>query len=161
MKGVLTRNPEWESALIDFQVESAWVLGDWQEVQTCVDRTENDTSNTVIARVLLAYHKGEPPAAALTSARKLLGSPITATGPRGYRGCYQSVLDLHMLQEIDEISKAATAPPGPRILPGTLASRLEATLPAFRVREAILSMRRTAFGLKYVFRGYHADFTDE
>lgn len=136
--------------MIHFQVESAWVLGDWQEAQTCVDRTEVDTSHTVIARVLLAYHNGEPPAAALASARKLLGAPITAAGARGYRSCYQSILDLHMLQEVDLISSVSTAPPPRplRELSEALAARLEATLPAFRVREPILSMRRTAFGIK-------------
>lgn len=147
---MLTRNPEWEPSLIGFQVESAWVVGDWQEVQTCVNRTETDTSHTVIARVLLAYHNGESPATALASARKLLGAPITAVGARGYRGCYQSVLDLHMLQEVDLISTVSTAPPPRplRELSAALAARLEATLPAFRVREPILSMRRTAFGIK-------------
>jgi serine/threonine-protein kinase ATR len=126
------------------------VLGDWQEVQTCVDRTEADTSHTVIARVLLAYHNGEPPVAALASARKLLGAPITAAGVRGYRSCYQSILNLHMLQEVDLISSVSTAPPPRplRELSGALDARLEATLPAFRVREPILSMRRTAFGIK-------------
>ena len=150
VKGVLTRNPEWEPALIGFQVESAWMVGDWQEVQTCVDRTETDTSHTVIARVLLAYHNGEPPTVALASARKFLGAPITAIGARGYRGCYQSILDLHVLQEVDLISAVSTGPsPRPlRELSGALAARLEATLPAFRVREPILSMRRTAFGIK-------------
>jgi len=150
VKGVLTRNPEWEPALIGFQVESAWMVGDWHEVKTCVDRTETDTSHTAIARVLLAYHDGESPAAALASARKLLGAPITAVGVRGYRGCYQSVLDLHMLQEVDLISLVSTRPPPRplRELSGALAARLEATLPAFRVREQILSMRRTAFGIK-------------
>lgn len=151
VKGVLTRNPEWEPALIGFQVESAWMVGDWQEVQTCVDRTETDTSHTAIARVLLAYHNGESPAAALASTRKLLGAPITAVGgARGYRGCYQSVLDLHMLQEVDLISSVSTRPPPRplRELSGALAARLEATLPAFRVREQILNMRRTAFGIK-------------
>lgn len=147
---MLTRNPEWEPALIGFQVESAWMVGDWQEVQTCLDRTETDTSHSVFARVLLAYHNGESPAAALISARKLLGAPITAVGARGYRGCYQSVLDLHMLQEVDLISSVSTGPPPRplRELSGALAARLEATLPAFRVREPILSMRRTAFGIK-------------
>lgn len=150
VKGVLTRNPEWEPSLIGFQVESAWMVGDWQEVQTCVDRTETDTSHTVFAQVLLAYHNEESPVAALASARKLLGAPITAVGARGYRGCYQAILDLHMLQEVDLISAVSTGPtPRPlRELFGALAARLDATLPAFRVREPILSMRRTAFGIK-------------
>jgi len=126
------------------------MVGDWPEVQTCVDRTEADTSDTVIAQVLLAYHNGESPATALASARKLLGAPITAVGAGGYRGCYQSVLDLHMLQEVDLISAVSTGPPPRplRELSGALAARLDATLPAFRVREPILSMRRTAFGIK-------------
>lgn len=126
------------------------MLGDWQEVQTCIDRTESDTSHTVIARVLLAYRSGESPTAALAAARKLLGAPITAAGPLGYRGCYPSILDLHMLQEVDLISSITLAPsPRPlRGLSGALAARLEATLPAFRVREPILSMRRTAFSIQ-------------
>jgi serine/threonine-protein kinase ATR len=130
------------------------MIGDWEDVTSYVSSTSIQSSSVVIARALLALRNGD--ASALTTlsvARKLLGSPITAAGPQGYRRCYEAVLDLHLLHELEVIDSIAKKPEGDPFLfselVDTLSARLDATLPTFRVREPILSMRRTAFGLRY------------
>lgn len=161
VKGVLTRNPDWQSALVGFQVESAWMVGAWADVQSLVDRTNAQTSSIVMARLLLAMRTEDPPtiAKSLSVARNVLGIPITAAGVKGYRRSYDAVLDLHLTHELEMIHNTTSGLPessqGNHIkrreilaeLSRTLTARLDATLPTFRTREPVLSMRRTAFAL--------------
>ncbi|KAJ7462055.1 hypothetical protein FB451DRAFT_1043857 [Mycena latifolia] len=161
VRGVLTRNPEWQPALAGFQVESAWMVGAWEDVQDLVERTTSQTSSIVMARVLLAMRSRDVTAitSSLSVARSVLGTPITAAGARGYRRSYEAVLDLHLTHELELIYDAlASLPTGSQgnsqlrqrtvtNLNGSLSARLDATLPTFRTREPVLSMRRTAFAL--------------
>ncbi|KAJ7055002.1 hypothetical protein C8F01DRAFT_1160647 [Mycena amicta] len=161
VRGVLTRNPEWQESLAGFQVESAWMVGAWNDVQDLVDRTKTQNSSTVMARVLLAMRSKDPAAisSSLSVARSVLGMPITAAGPRGYRGSYEAVMDLHRTHELELIYNAMKSlPTGSQRrsqmrhqiitqLHSSLTARLDSTLPTFRAREPILSMRRTAFAL--------------
>lgn len=160
--GVLTRHPEWQVTLSGFQAESAWMVGAWDDVQRLVERVKDDTSTMATARVLLSMRTGENQSIsdALCHARSILGASITAAGIKGYRRSYEAVLDLHMIHELDLIYQAtrnlqAGSQDGVRQerrrsiaeLSKMLASRLEVTLPTFRSREPLLSMRRTAFTL--------------
>lgn len=158
VKGVLTRNPEWRSALADFQVESAWIIGDWNEVDTLAIDSSVPTASMVMARLLLAFRSGDAAAIqdAQREARMTLGSPISAAGAREYRHAYNAVLNLHLVHEVEMIHQAVqTLPPSARqrnnilsSLAHNLTARLELSLPTFRIREPILSMRRTAFSLR-------------
>ncbi|KAJ6615603.1 hypothetical protein B0H10DRAFT_2220252 [Mycena sp. CBHHK59/15] len=143
VRGVLTRNPEWQSALAGFQVESAWMVGAWDDVQDLVHRTTAQTSSIVMARILLAMRSKDTDAITdtLSVARSVLGTPITAAGAQGYRRSYEAVLDLHLTHELEIIYKALAS------LPTGSQARLDSTLPTFRTREPVLSMRRTAFAL--------------
>ncbi|KAJ6560264.1 hypothetical protein B0H19DRAFT_1146990 [Mycena capillaripes] len=161
VRGVLTRNPEWQSALAGFQAESAWMVGAWADVQDLVDQTTAQNSSIVIARVLLAMRSKDTAAitSSLSVARSVLGTPITAAGAKGYRRSYEAVLDLHLTHELELIYNALTSLPAGSQghsqlrqrtvtqLNASLSARLDATLPTFRTREPVLSMRRTAFAL--------------
>ncbi|EMD40504.1 hypothetical protein CERSUDRAFT_44292 [Gelatoporia subvermispora B] len=159
VKGVLTRNPEWEPQLVGYQVESESMVGNWEEVATLVEKTNMQTSAILLAQVLLALRTGDASAISesLAAARKTLGGPVVASGAKGYRRSYDSVLDLHLLHELEIIEKTASfcsglghSPERGEIyqrLSHRLDARLDSTFPAFRTREPILSMRRTAFAL--------------
>ena len=158
---MLIRNPEWESALVGFHVESAWMVGAWDDVRTMVEHTNVQTSPIVIARLLLAMRAGDQTKInqSLSVARTVLGAPITAAGGKGYRRSYDAVLDLHVTHELEMIHAAITAlPPNSQgtsqqrrqamgQLSRTLSARLDSTLPTFRTREPVLSMRRSAFAM--------------
>ena len=45
VKGVLTRNPTWEDDLIGYQIESGWIVGDWDLLDTSVSM-----------RILIVWH---------------------------------------------------------------------------------------------------------
>lgn len=163
VKGVLTRNPAWASLLVGLQVEGEWMVGNWDEVKALVSSTVSNTAPVLLAQVLLALREGDISAIneTLSNARRHLGAPIAAVGTNGYRRSYESVLNLHLLHELEVIHERVLSLPsnlqdGPgrrQVLSGLtqrLAARLDSTLPSFRVREPILATRRVAFALRCV-----------
>ncbi|KAJ4479010.1 hypothetical protein J3R30DRAFT_3881305 [Lentinula aciculospora] len=157
VRGVLTRNPDWQPALAGFQVESAWMVGAWEDVQNIVDSSDAGIPQIVIARLLLAMRSRDSTAitTALHDARMVLGGPIAAAGVDNYRRSYEAMLDLHLTHELETIYKAISSlsqqdtavNPALVELSEILSARLDSTLPTFRTQEPILSMRRTAFAL--------------
>ncbi|KIY70380.1 hypothetical protein CYLTODRAFT_347818 [Cylindrobasidium torrendii FP15055 ss-10] len=159
VRGVLVRRPEWGHALARYQVESAWMMGAWDEVRIICEENEQSDPELALGRLILAIHSGDTAAIkeALSTARLILGAPIAAAGVDGYRRTYDSVLDLHLIHELADIYNFMSHPKSMRDEKArvvglnkfreVLTARLEATLPTFRNREPILSMRRTAFRL--------------
>ena len=138
------------------------MVGAWDDVQALVEQVDTQSSSMVIARLLLAMRSGEVNAISesMSVARSVLGAPITAAGVKGYRRSYEAVLNLHLTHELELIHQVTSALPADsqaykqherRLaileLSRTLSARLNATLPTFRSREPVLSMRRTAFAL--------------
>lgn len=163
VKGVLTRNAEWETALAGFSVESAWMVGAWDDVERLVGQTKAHSAPIAMARLLLAIKSGEASTIEdnLIAARSVVGLPITASGAKGYRNSYEAVLDLHLTHELqiihDAMSKFPASSQGPNQkrrqdilsdMSKSLSSRLDSSLPTLRTREPVLSMRRTAFALR-------------
>ncbi|KAJ4486427.1 latcripin-1 [Lentinula lateritia] len=157
VRGVLTRNSDWQPALASFQIESAWMVGAWEDVQNIVDSTDVATAQIAIARLLLALRSRDSTAItiALDGARMVLGGPIAAAGVNNYRRSYEAMLDLHLTHELETIYNAISSLSQQSTginsalmrLSEILSSRLDSTLPTFRTRESVLSMRRTAFAL--------------
>ncbi|KAI6100243.1 hypothetical protein F5141DRAFT_1009738 [Pisolithus sp. B1] len=150
VRGVLVRNPSWESALASFQAESAWMIGAWDDLRRITETNEQISPSVMKARVLLAMHSGEQSqiATALSRARSVLGSPISSSGTKGYRRSYDAVLDLHAIHELEMIYRTVSRnSTEAKALRTALNARLDLTLPNFRVRESVLSMRRVAFSL--------------
>lgn len=164
MRGVLTRNPDWAASLVEYQVESAWMVGAWSDVEQLTTSTSCGAASVLLARIMLAMRAGdaEDARSALAAARAATGTSISAAGVKGYRRCYDSVLDLHLIHELELIHEAACGIGGESVqsqnsiiranlghLSVALTSRFNSTLPSFKIREPILSLRRTAFALKY------------
>ncbi|KAK4688806.1 hypothetical protein P7C73_g1301, partial [Tremellales sp. Uapishka_1] len=146
--GVLSRRPMWEEQMAPFRAEAAWMIGDWETVSQI-------PNGPPIARVLLAMHDKSDLEPALRIARRDLGKTITTTQ---YSRAYDTILQIHMINELEMIHKAGQSKldqiNGLRLarhavddLTSNLNLRFETTSSAFRVREAMLSIRRTAFGL--------------
>ncbi|KAI0660728.1 hypothetical protein C8Q70DRAFT_912237 [Cubamyces menziesii] len=160
--GVLTKHPDWGPHLIGYQVESEWMVGRWDAVEALVSTTQARPPAVLLAHILLAMRTGDAAAidAALVEARRALGSSIAATGPGGYRRSYDAVLNLHLVHELETINSVtgclredsgdgnATEVSNFDKLLQRLSARFDSTLPAFRIREPILNMRRTAFNLR-------------
>lgn len=161
--GVLTRHSAWERDLANFQIEAAWVVGDWESVRNIADSGASGTEISM-ARVLLGIHDRNYDGLhkIMQQARRELGVAVSASS-RQYSRAYPAILQLHMLHEVEMVCAA-----GLKIaetyalqmsnqnkdevvrfeinqLRGNLSKRLGITLPSFRIRESILSIRRTAY----------------
>ncbi|EIW76220.1 hypothetical protein CONPUDRAFT_158248 [Coniophora puteana RWD-64-598 SS2] len=160
VQGVLVRNPDWNDALAGYQAESAWMIGAWDDVERIVKSTSNRNSSLVKADVLLAVRSGNATRVeeVLSSARSVIGSSITTSGVKGYRRSYDALLDLHLIHEVELIRDHVFNLPVNsqerrtqlRSLGDSLDARLDKTIPSYRTRETILSMRRTAFSLSAI-----------
>ena len=156
VRGVLVRHPEWESTLAGYAVESAWMVGAWDDVAALTSGTTTNAPQVLIAKVMLAMREDDAAKVntALEVARAALGRTVVAAGVSGYRRSYEATLDLHMTHELELIYRTSRDDDSVRRRQGMsnlmheLSARLNATFPAFRIREPILSMRRAAFSME-------------
>uniref|UniRef100_A0A0W0G3C2 non-specific serine/threonine protein kinase n=1 Tax=Moniliophthora roreri TaxID=221103 RepID=A0A0W0G3C2_MONRR len=170
VSGLLTRQPSWQSALAGFQVEGACMVGDWENVHKIVDSNVSEAPSIVLARLLLALRSKdeEQVQQTLSRARLVFGRPVAAAGVRGYRRAYEAALNLHLTHELALIYTTINRPDSHLSqrksisrLSRVLAARLDVTVPTFHAREAILSMRRTAFSLLGGGTPAHPSLTSE
>lgn len=135
------------------------MVGDWECVQNLAQRsTPNPLPEITLAGVLLAIRNGNPEGVsnALSIARAQLGAPIHAAGRSSYRRAYESVLNLHLVRDVELIYETAlvrhsgsiTKDNSIGVLSEVLSRRFEATLPSFRTREPVLSLQRIALGVR-------------
>jgi serine/threonine-protein kinase ATR len=152
IRGVLSRTPAWSTELAAFESEAAWIIGDWATVEQVGDR------GPPIAKVLLAVQQRKDIEPIVRAARQELGRAINS---HSFARSYDPVLQLHLLREIqmihsadqaiaaihEPVNRQAIISQYTKQLTSSLSDRFDTAAPAFRVREAILSMRRTAFSL--------------
>ncbi|WVQ82128.1 hypothetical protein IAT38_004256 [Cryptococcus sp. DSM 104549] len=152
IRGVISHRPDWSSELAPFAAEAAWLNGDWDTVQKI------GPDCPPIGQALLALHKGKELKPIFTKVRRDIGSSITG---KQYAQAYEALVQLHLIQEVTMISttkqeieslpkdfnKMRTIGDKIEKLTNILDTRFLATSPAFRTREAILSVRRTAYSL--------------
>jgi serine/threonine-protein kinase ATR len=161
--GALHEHPEWERLLAPFEIEAALAVGDWEKVDKASDLPDFQGPQAAFAKVVKALRTGDSDnfSTALQAARSQLGAPILAAGRESYRRVYDSVIQLHVLHELETIAystRGSAASIQPSLssahLDSFLAARLDSSSPSFRSRETILNMRRTAFRLRSATRIY-------
>ena len=142
---------DWDRILAPFSIEASLIVGDWEAVEDALRIPDIDGPEVSFGRVISAMRQddAEQLSRAFSDAREQLGSPIVAAGRESYRRVYDSVVHLHILHELEAIYRERLVHPSEISdkLTKRLASRLESTSPAFRAREPVLNMRRTAFRL--------------
>lgn len=90
---------------------------------------------------------------AVSEAADLLGSSITNDSKDSYHRFYDSIVNLHILHEMQILFKAGDAGSSTQRRHNkdtlhALTSRLEMTSPSFHTRETILNMRRNAYRIQ-------------
>ncbi|KAI5476130.1 phosphatidylinositol 3-/4-kinase [Pseudohyphozyma bogoriensis] len=141
----------WDSLLAPFNIEASLIVGDWDAVEDTLQIPDAEGPEIAFGRVISAMRHGSTDviSQAFFEGRERLGAPIVAAGKESYRRVYDSIVHLHILQELGAIHKAHATQPNvisPQLL-GSLKTRFDSTSPSFRAREPILNMRRTAFRL--------------
>lgn len=140
---------DWERILAPFNIEASLFVGDWDAVEDTLNVPELEGPEAAFGRVLCSIKAGDEAQVekAFYEAREQLGGPIVAAGRESYRRVYDSVVHLHVLDELTTIHKShSNSSPSSRLVK-TLQDRLNSTSPSFRAREPILNLRRTAFRL--------------
>ena len=150
VRGVLSMHPDWHAHLAPLQTEGACILADWRSVRRLVAQARASAPEVALARVLLAMQDKDASRVyeALRDARFRLGRPLLGLGRASYTHVYDAVTRLHMLHELEMIWQASLEPEraaAAAALDRSLVARYEATLPSFRTREPVLSLRRSAF----------------
>ncbi len=153
IRGILASPPnqdEWDRILAPFNVQASMFVADWDAIDRVLQIPGVEGAEVAFGRVISAMRHGDEALLEQTfyEARELLGSPIVAAGRESFRRVYDSVVHLHILQELHAVHlTAGTAEKTYAELDQTFNVRLNATSPAFRAREPILNMRRTSLKL--------------
>ncbi|GAA5857265.1 hypothetical protein JCM8547_009406 [Rhodosporidiobolus lusitaniae] len=143
---------DWERILAPFNIEASLFVGDWDSVEDALEIPDLEGPEAAFGRVLCAMRDGDEATVerAFYEAREQLGGPLVAAGRESYRRVYDSVIHLHVLDELKAIhhTDLASSSQPANALVETLRERLSATSPSFRAREPILNLGRTAFRLQ-------------
>jgi len=137
--------------LAGFEIESAWIGGDWETVKDIVQTCTSDAPEVAFAGVLLSLRSSNEAEVqkTLSHARMQLGNPIAATNAAGYRRVYDPVLNLHLLRDLELICRPTNSSTSSQIkLSRLLATRLNVSSPTYRSRELILGMHRIGFTIR-------------
>ncbi|GAA5842453.1 hypothetical protein JCM9279_005388 [Rhodotorula babjevae] len=141
---------DWERLLAPFNVEASLFVGDWDSVEDALDVPDLEGPEASFGRVLCAIRNGDRDQVerAFFDAREQLGGPVVAAGRESYRRVYDSIVHLHILDELKSIHQLGLN--GGQHLDALVKSfrdRLATTSPSFRAREPILNTRRIGFRL--------------
>ena len=153
IRGILASradSDEWDRVLAPFNLQASMFAADWDAVDRVLQVPGIDGAEVAFGRVISAMRFGDDALLEQTfyEAREMLGSPLVAAGRESYRRVYDSVVHLHILQELHAVHLTAKSPStGYSQLEQTLNVRLHATSPSFRAREPILNMRRNSLKL--------------
>ncbi|WFD42131.1 non-specific serine/threonine protein kinase [Malassezia psittaci] len=146
IRGVLSVHPDWQSQFAPFQIEGACILADWAAVKKLAAKSQ-DVPAFAMAGALLAMRENDQIQfnRAICDARTQLGQPLLGTGRIGYTHMYDSLTQFHMLHELEMVFSTTGLNDARLALDRSLHARFRATLPSFRTREPVLSVRRSAF----------------
>ena len=152
--------PEDLKELNSFHVEAAWRLGKWDVLRNSLARPCLETRFEVrLGRLLQALHEGNSPefSELLKKTRETLMVPLGAAAMESYTRAYPFIVQLQMLRELEAASSAWLGLEKPslnHLVPELWDSQLELTSESFKVREAILSLRRIVLQEKAQLQAY-------
>ncbi|ORX89906.1 hypothetical protein K493DRAFT_288711 [Basidiobolus meristosporus CBS 931.73] len=148
VNGVKNRFPEWQPSLNAFAIETAWRLGKWDTLQDLVQQPSEDTFESKIGQLLLCIRHCDEDGfqKKLRIMREKVIAPLAVASMESYRRAYEHLVKLHMLYELETSYRFwfgnNTSEPRLNPLLKHWDSRLDITLPTFKVKEPILNLRR-------------------
>ncbi|KAJ3132201.1 serine/threonine-protein kinase M1 [Geranomyces variabilis] len=146
VRGTASLHPQWAPKLNSYAIEAAWRLGSWDTLASFLEKPYGARFETSIGALLHAGRANDTDRyqMELRQARYSLIADVAAASMESYRRGYDCMVKLHMLHEVATVIGAAV-PQDEEELNIRFAiwkSRLDATLPSYRIREPILSLRR-------------------
>ncbi|KAJ3053550.1 serine/threonine-protein kinase M1 [Rhizophlyctis rosea] len=147
--GTSARYPEWSPTLNTYGIEASWRLGNWDLLEARLEKPHEPSFEVSLGKVLHAAWKNDKDKFewSLRLARESLIAPLSAAGMESYHRAYQTMLNLHMLHEVNSFvaengDNLITAVLSEDSMPSMWDGRLKITVPSFKVREPVLNLRR-------------------
>ncbi|KAJ3333865.1 hypothetical protein HDU76_002191 [Blyttiomyces sp. JEL0837] len=153
INGTISSHPEWARELASYGIEAAWRLGDWKSLDDFLHKPHETTFEVEVGKLLLDIKENNDEAFhfSLRQMRESIAAPLIAASMESYSRCYDWIVKLHMLQEIEVAvsfrwpQREETLKVNTGALLTMMESRLKVTVPSHRVREPILNLRRILF----------------
>ncbi|KAJ3412040.1 serine/threonine-protein kinase M1 [Chytridiales sp. JEL 0842] len=154
VKGLISLHPEWSLTLNSYGVEASSKLGQWESLGRYLKHPFEPRFEASIGDILYQLRCGDKQKfdANLRKAQETLIPQLSAASMESYSRCYDYLLKLNMLYEVESISIIQNtaqaglllekAPPRLEQIVRLWESRLKITVPSLKVREPILSLRR-------------------
>ncbi|CAE7414875.1 atr, partial [Symbiodinium sp. CCMP2456] len=142
--GIRQEQPELAQTLRPHAVEAAWQLGSWGRLTEVLQEPSPDGPcdfQVKLGRAVLAVHERDSATLSTTLRETTLevARAASAAARESYTRAYQHLLRLHVLSDIDWVSKYRE---GPNSKPGDVAknllARCDITTPSFSVRQTLL-----------------------
>ena len=148
--GVLSYHSEWAEDVNPYALEACWRLGKWEDFESQSKKVHSGRFEVKLGSLLFAARKDDELRfrGLLESIRGDLTVSIAAASMESYRRCYDSVLQLHMLHEVESafkvLKKADPASVSDKFekMTSFWNSRFKLAIQSFKITEPILSLRR-------------------
>jgi len=169
VEGDIKTHPEWEQQLTDWRIASARKVQDWESLAIALSRSTHPSFEVGLGQLMLDMrdNRVEDFGKHLQQVRCMLIPPLAATSMESYSRSYESMVQLHLLHELEVAfrswntsitagdtlgSQIALAAQGTdsyvdrvRAYQPILDKRFESMAPSFKVREQVARLRRLAF----------------
>jgi serine/threonine-protein kinase ATR len=152
-EGMLKLCPNSQPKLLGFAVEAAWISGKWDVLDNYLERSNEHTESLYelrIGRALSALRGQDAEAFAkvIASAREDVVNGLTESSVGSLGQCHDSMVKLHSLSELEEISFAIRQEDFDReVLASNLQRRLDLMGTYSKDKQYLLALRRAAFQL--------------
>ena len=152
-EGMLRICPNSQSKLLGFAVEAAWISGKWDILDNYLAKSNEHTESLYELRIgsalsALRKHDEETFARVISSAREGNLNGLTESSTGSLRQCHDSMVKLHSLSELEEISFAIKQEDFDRgVLASNLQHRLDLMGTYSKDKQHLLALRRAAFQL--------------
>jgi len=169
VEGDITSHPAWEQQLTDWRIASARKVQDWESLVVALSRSTRLSFEVGFGQLILDVRDNqvEDFEKHIEQVRCMLIPPLAATAMESYSRSYESMVQLHLLHELEAAfqswnasvaagdtlgSQIAMAAQGTgsyvdrmRTYQPILDKRFESMAPSFRVKEEVARLRQLAF----------------
>ncbi|PWW75517.1 hypothetical protein C7212DRAFT_358109 [Tuber magnatum] len=152
-EGMMEKYPNTRPRILRYAVEAAWISGKWDVLERNLAKSNEHTENLYELRVgnalrALRRRDSRTFAEAISLARGCVLSGLTESFTGSLRQCHESMVKLHALSELEEISTALVSKDlGKDVLASNLRRRLDVLGTYSKDKQHLLALRRAAFVL--------------
>lgn len=150
---MMTKSPRPNPRILEFAVEAAWISGKWDVLDSYLTESKRQAQSSYEIKIgsalsALRKHDSETFTSVIASAREDVVNGLTESLTGSLRQCHDSMVRLHSLSELEEISLTLQRERFDRgVFSANLERRLDVMGTYSNHKQYILALRRAAFQL--------------